>query len=378
MRLAEFILANREAILEEWTAFARTNQPADRNLSEQALRDHASQILTEIVVDMGRPKEDDARQGAKDPVVPEARGSEGPARAHAKQRARNGFEISQMVAEYRALRATILRLWVASHTTFSSHDVEDLTRFNEAVDEALAESLKFFLVEVDHARDLFLGVLGHDLRGPLSIIASCAQLEARSRPDGDPKSRATITLRSVAHMKALLDDLVEYARNRLGAKVAIQPDTVDLDKFTRETIEEILAIHPERVIDLDIRGNLQGHWDVHRLHQVVANLIFNALKYGEAEKPIAITLDGTAADEVVLAVHSIGATISPGVLPTIFEPLVRDVDDVAWQASGANMGLGLYAAHEIVTAHSGVISVTSTDEDGTRFEVRLPRINSQA
>ncbi|MEP6720175.1 MAG: sensor histidine kinase [Variovorax sp.] len=378
MRLAEFIIAKREAILEEWTAFARGNQPADRNLSEAALRDHAAQILTEIVSDMGRPKEDDARQGAKDPLVPDATGSEAPARAHAKQRARNGFEISQMVAEYRALRATILRLWVAGHTTFSSHDVEDLTRFNEAVDEALAESLKFFLAEVDHARDLFLGVLGHDLRGPLSIIASCAQLEARSRPDGDPKSKATITLRSVAHMKALLDDLVEYARNRLGARVAIQPDTVEFDKFTRESIEEILAIHPERVIDLDTRGNLRGHWDVHRLHQVVANLIFNALKYGEAEKPISITLDGTGVDEVVLAVHSIGATISPGLLPTIFDPLVRAVDDVAWQASGANMGLGLYAAHEIVTAHSGVISVTSSDEDGTRFEVRLPRGAGQA
>ena len=101
-------------------------------------------------------------------------------------------------------------------------------------------------------------------------------------------------------------------------------------------------------------------------------------KYGEADQPIAITLDGTAADEVVLAVHSIGATISAGVLPTIFEPLVRDVEDVAWQASGANMGLGLYAAHEIVTAHSGVISVTSSDEDGTRFEVRLPRGGAEA
>lgn len=375
LHLAQFIVAQRDAILAEWTAFARANQPADRNLSEIELRDHAAQILGEIVADMVRPEPapSNAHTAIAEGAAPDAGGSKAPARAHAMQRARNGFEITQMVAEYRALRATILRLWVASHTAFSSHDVEDLTRFNEAVDEALAESLKYFLAEVDHARDLFLGVLGHDLRGPLSIIASCAQLEQRSRP-GDPTSKATVTLRSVAHMKALLDDLVEYARNRLGAKVAIQPVAVELERFTRDAIEEILAIHPERVIDLDATGNLHGHFDMHRLHQVVANLLFNALKYGDASQPIAVRLDGRSADEVVLAVQSIGPAIAVTALPTLFDPLVRgDADAVAWQASGANMGLGLYAAREIVTAHGGVIGVTSSDEDGTRFEVRLPR-----
>lgn len=375
MRLADFITANTEAILVEWTAFARIAQPAAGDLSELALRDHAAQILTEIASDMGRPQDDEQQLKKSQGLgIPGSAGTqiEMPARAHAIQRARNGFETNQMVAEYRALRATVLRLWSASHDGCSVDDLNDVTRFNEAVDEALVESLKHFMEEVDRARDLFLGVLGHDLRGPLSIIASCAHMEARGRPEG--LGRATIILRNVAHMKALLDDVVEYARNRLGAPVAIQPTAVELEKFARETIEEILAINPERVIELDAKGNLQGQWDVHRLHQVLSNLIFNALKYGEIETPVAVTLDGSQDNEVVIAVHNMGAAIPAEVLPNIFEPLVRaNADHLAWQSSGANMGLGLYAAREIVKAHSGEISVASSNGDGTRFEVRLPR-----
>src|SRR5438045_4694667 len=96
------------------------------------------------------------------------------------QRARSGFEVNQMVSEYRALRATVLRLWSAAATDVTVHDLQDVTRFNEAVDQALAESLKFFVAEVDRARNLVLGVLGHDLRTPLGVVVNCAQHQLRS------------------------------------------------------------------------------------------------------------------------------------------------------------------------------------------------------
>ena len=234
------------------------------------------------------------------------------------------------------------------------------------------------MAEVDKARNLFLGVLGHDLRGPLSTIASTATLELHTRPNDS--RRATIILRSVAQMTALLDDLVEYTRHQLTTGLSIEPVNLELGQFARQTLDEIAAISPGRVLELEVEGDLQGEWDARRLHQALSNLVFNALKYGFPESPICVSLDGTRQDEVRLAVRNGGKPIPPALLPTIFDPLVRAAGD-DWgadsQSTGANMGLGLYVVRQIATAHGGSVSVTSADEL-TRFELRLPRITVRA
>src|SRR5436305_9337627 len=205
MRLAPFVSENLDAILVDWVAFARGQMPAAANMDEAALLDHGRLILQEIASDMSRPQDDEERQAKSEGNSSHASTSTHvPSRSHARQRARQGFEVEQMVAEYRALRATVLRLWTAASATVQIEDLEDVTRFNEAVDQAIAESLQVFVTEVDRARDLFLGMLGHDLRGPLSTISNSATLEVRMRPN-DSQRAATI-LRSVAQMKALLDD----------------------------------------------------------------------------------------------------------------------------------------------------------------------------
>lgn len=374
MRLSSFISSNLDAILRDWVAFARTQFPAAAAMDEAALLDHARLILEEIAADMRRPQGDDERQEKSEGNGSGCTSSSVPSRSHARQRERQGFEIEQMVAEYRALRATVLRLWSATTRGVQVEDVEDVIRFNEAVDQAIAESLQTFVAEVDKARDLFLGMLGHDLRGPLSTIASSATLELQARPNDS--QRAAVILRSVAQMKALLDDLIEYTRDRLGAGVAINPVNLNLDQFARDTLDEIAAISSGRVLDLEAEGDLEGEWDARRLHQALSNLVFNALKYGLPSAPIRISLDGTGADQVVLAVQNLGKPIPQRLLPTIFEPLVRgegEDDGADSQVAGANLGLGMYVVREIANAHGGTIAVTS-DDSATRFELRLPRI----
>ena len=376
MRLSSFISSNLDAILTDWVAFARAQQPAAATLDDAALLDHGRLILEEIAADMRRPQCDDERQAKSEGNSSDASASSGvPSRTHARQRERQGFQIEQMVAEYRALRATVLRLWSAASSSVQIEDLEDMTRFNEAVDQAIAESLQAFVAEVDKARDLFLGMLGHDLRGPLSTIASAASLEQRIRPD-DSK-RAAVILRSVAQMKSLLDDLVEYTRHRLGNGLAIVPAFVQLDQFARDTLDEIALVDGGRVLELEVKGDLGGEWDAPRLHQALSNLVFNALKYGFPGAPICISLDGTLADEVVLAVQNAGKPIPRDLLPTIFDPLVRAAGEDGGtdpQAAGANLGLGLYLVREIANAHGGSVAVTS-DDTATRFELRLPRIS---
>ncbi|MEO8296217.1 MAG: sensor histidine kinase [Burkholderiales bacterium] len=375
MRLYAFISKNLDAILVDWVAFAREQFPPAANMSEVALLDHGRLILEEIAADMRRPQDDEEQQAKSEGNSAEASESISlPSRSHARQRERQGFQIEQLVAEYRALRATVLRLWSAAPDGAHVQDLEDVTRFNEAVDQAIAESLQVFVAEMDKSRDLFLGVLGHDLRGPLSTIANSTALAIRTHPDHSP--HAPIILRSVAQMKALLDDLVEYTRHRLGSGLGIEPASLDLDQFARNTLDEIGAISRGRAMELDVQGDLQGEWDARRLHQALSNLVFNALKYGFPGAPIRILLDGTRQDQVILAIENTGKPIPRESVATLFDPLVRagGVDTGAdSQVAGANLGLGLYVVREIATAHGGTIEVMS-DDLVTRFELRLPRI----
>jgi len=379
MRLSSFIRGNLDAILADWVAFARDQLPAAASMNEAALLDHGRLIVEEIAADMGRPQGDDERQAKSEGNSSTASASSRvPSRSHARERERHGFRVEQMVAEYRALRATVLRLWTAASSSVQVEDLEDVTRFNEAVDQAIAESLQVFVIEVDRARDLFLGMLGHDLRGPLSTIASSANVEVRTRPNDS--QRAAVILRSVAQMKALLDDLVEYTRDRLGSGLAIAPAPLQLDHFARDTLAEIDAISGGRALELKVEGDLQGQWDARRLHQALSNLVFNALKYGLPGSPIRISLDGTREDQVVLAVENAGQPIPEGLLPTIFDPLVRAAVRHGGQehatdssVAGANLGLGLYVVREIASAHGGTVDVISNDV-ATRFELRLPRL----
>jgi signal transduction histidine kinase len=141
-------------------------------------------------------------------------------------------------------------------------------------------------------------------------------------------------------------------------------------------LQEIDAITPGRVLQLTVLGDLQGEWDARRLHQALSNLVFNALKYGFPSSPVRVILDGTRADEVLLAVENHGKPIPADLLPSLFDPLVRassDEEDADSQVAGANLGLGLYVVREIALAHGGTVEVSS-DEDATRFELRLPRI----
>jgi signal transduction histidine kinase len=377
MRLSSFIHANLDAILRDWVAFAAIQMPAAASMDEAGLLDHGRLILQEIAEDMRRPQDDGERQakseGQSDTPTP-LRSI--PSRSHARQRERQGFEVEQMVAEYRALRATVLRLWCASPAEAPApQDLDDVTRFNEAVDQAIAESLRVFVLEVNRTRDLFLGMLGHDLRGPLSTISAYAALALRKRPDEAPQ--LAVVQRSVSQMKALLDDLVEYTRHRLGAGLSVSPAPLQLDKFARNTLQEIDAITPGRVLQLSVLGDQQGEWDARRLHQALSNLVFNALKYGFPTSPVSVILDGTRADEVLLAVENHGKPIPADLLPSLFDPLVRaggdEEEDADSQVAGANLGLGLYVVREIALAHGGTVDVSS-DAGSTRFELRLPRI----
>jgi hypothetical protein len=154
MRLSEFIATNREQILIDWEAFARTLGPVSETMDIAALRDHASEMLTAIAADLNTPQTDSQQHEKSVGNAPvDIADPATPAEEHGADRAVRGFDIGQMVSEYRALRASVVRLWIGATGLLESSDLEDLTRFHEAIDQALAESVTRYTLDLDQSKE---------------------------------------------------------------------------------------------------------------------------------------------------------------------------------------------------------------------------------
>jgi signal transduction histidine kinase len=375
MRLADFIQRDLEAILIQWEAFAATLLPAAADMDSQALRDHAEQILRAVCKDLETPQNDEQREHkskglAAGPI--DARNTA--AETHALLRARGGFDVNQMTSEYRALRASVLHLWARACDP-SDIFVPDMLRFNEAIDQAVAESVAFFNAQIEKERNLLLGMLGHDMRGPLQVIQLTARYLSKSDAATDVATAAARLLKSSASLKVLLDDLLDFNRTKLGLGITISPVPVDLAEAFAAEMEQLRVAHSGRSLGIEVNGDVSGVWDINRLNQLLGNLVVNAIKYGAFSSPVRIVLEGLPA-EVRFAVHNHGPKIEQSMLAQIFEPLKRGSDNQFVSGSEGSFGLGLYIAREIATAHHGDISAKS-DENETVFTVRLPRLSGK-
>jgi signal transduction histidine kinase len=266
----------------------------------------------------------------------------------------------------------VIRLWRQGTLNFDEQSLYDLTRFNEAVDQALSEAAVRYSEEIDRSRELFLGMLGHDLRNPLAAISGLAELQMRAnRPERYAAFAKQISI-SAGRMSHMITDLMELTRVRLGTGIIVNRSSADLCEICRNVIEETQAVYPGREFHLDCADALTGEWDAARMSQVVSNLLGNAIQHGAATS--AVTLSGKRDGRLVeIAVHNVGTPIPVDALPRLFDCLFQG------QASGkadddqsTSLGLGLYIAKEIVVAHGGTISVASSEADGTTFTARLP------
>jgi signal transduction histidine kinase len=380
MRLAQFITENLEEILVEWEAFAASILAPGHIMTSLALRDHATQILQAIAEDIEEGQTELEQAYKSKGYVRIAESTRTAAMTHGALRYLAGFDLRQLAAEFRALRASVLRLWLKRGVS-GENALYEMTRFNEAIDQALAESIANYSDEVARSRDTFLAILGHDLRSPLAAIAN-SSLYLRSPgllPLGGPLDAAKCIDRSSAKMSAMIRDLLEYTRTRLGRALPVSPEAVSMEQICALAFDEIRAVHPERMFKLETSGELHGEFDSERLQQVLSNLLNNAVRRGARSHPITLSAHGEA-DRITLQVKNYGRRIPADQLPVIFNPQVQMRSGLADDDSNlsTSLGLGLYIAHEIVAMHGGTMAVESSDEDGTVFSARLPRMQAEA
>ncbi len=379
MRLGEFILHDMEGLLCEWDAFAETHIPAAAKMTPEAVRDHAKQILVTVAKDISTPQTKRAQADKSKGLAPEKAGApDTAAETHAVLRAKCGFDINELAAEYRALRANVLRRWMEACRPDET-SLEDAIRFNEAIDQSMAESIDFFSSKVDQARNLMLGMLTHDMRSPLTAILMTAsylgdlKIEADFKIEADVSAAASLLIRAGKAMNDLLDDMVDFKRTMLGLGIRIALADIDLGKVLTCELEQLRAAYPKRRLELEVVGDTQGRWDGHRLQQMLRNLIANAIQYGAPNTPIRTAIVGQT-NSVRLEVTNSGPTIEQSALDQIFDPLQRC--STAGQGhtmdGGLGLGLGLHIVREVARAHGGDVDVRSA-EGITVFDVRLPR-----
>ena len=375
MTLSQFITENMEAIVAEWAAFAMTMEPAASTMSALALRDHAKPILLAIARDLQSdqtPSEQTEKSHGLSPAPLSAR--ETAAATHGALRQVSGFDMNQLGAEYRALRASVIRLWThQSMATVDMDVIDDMIRFNEAVDQAIAESTARYAAELALSRDTFMAILAHDLRSPLAAINLLSMMLEKNSATDATRTQAGQIRRSAREMGAMVSDLLEYTRTHLGKGIPVVVHEANISSICRQALEEMRSGQPGREFLLNAPETLACKVDNARLRQALSNLLNNAVQHGDPGSAIILTARAEG-NLIALSVHNTGTPIPPESLQVIFDPLVQLSEQSAVKISmhATNLGLGLFIAREVAHGHGGTIGVTSTLAGGTTFTMRLP------
>jgi sigma-B regulation protein RsbU (phosphoserine phosphatase) len=223
--------------------------------------------------------------------------------------------------------------------------------------------------ETAELREQFIAVLGHDLRNPLAAIGAGAQILRRSGSlQGQQKELSVLTMMdaTVTRLSDLIDDILDFARGRLGGGIMLHRDAQPLQPVLEQVVEELRTASPNRLIETSFEIHQSVDCDRKRIGQLASNLIGNALTHGAPDQPVRVGAR-TEAGEFSLWVANAGDPISEAAMQRLFEPFFRG--DV--RASRQGLGLGLHIASQIAQAHGGRIDVSSTPEE-TRFTFRMP------
>jgi signal transduction histidine kinase len=372
MRLSEFLRLHAEQILLAWDEFAATVSHGGVSMDQAGLRDHAAQILKEIADDLDEPQspaeqiaksrgEEEKPSGAPDTA----------AETHADTRIVAGFGIDAMLTEYRALRASVLRMWAETRADGAAGDeLQQLTRFNEAIDQAITESVARYTEQVERSTNLFMGMLGHDIRNPLGTIRLSAELLTRS---GQVSHKAAEPIVNAAkRIQGIVELIVDFSRAQSAGTMPIELVPGHIGAIVADVLAETRIRHPGTNFMLHAdTTDTHGDWDEGRIGQLLSNLLENAVLYGARDAPVTVFL-GSDQDHVSLGVNNTGKIIPLDDRERIFEPRHRGIGDEE-QRTSSGLGLGLYICREIVRAHNGTLSVRSNEAEGTTFTARLPR-----
>jgi len=367
--LAEFIRVRKASILDEWLADVR-HLPSAHVQPTEKICDHIPDFIDRLA----------------DAVEREDVGAvtmRGLPNLHAAVRVREGYDLRQVVAEYRSIRTVICRLYreQGDISEESRPKLKPINTMNAVLDTAIADAVDQYSVDQGKAREMFIGMLGHDLREPLGTIAFSANvlLERLDGLDARTRKSAARIAASAKRMESMIRDLLDFARGRLDGGFPIVPVPLEVRALVTETVDEIRHSNPDREIVClarDASGAFDAQWDPDRVAQVMMNLLGNAIAHGR--DPIVVRVEDRS-EWLAIEVANMGE-IPAAALPHLFLPFSPPDAERRHGSTPqeperrrGHLGLGLYIVSEIATAHGGKAEAESGDGQ-TIFRVILPRI----
>ncbi len=275
--------------------------------------------------------------------------------------------VGEMVARHRKTGRDIVLRSSAAPIQLGGQTIGAIA-VNTDITERMAEEAE--LRAALELRDRIFGVLSHDLRNPLSVILTSAEMLQRAQ---EPESRDHQILQRVINnthrIERMAHDLLDYTRAQARG-LPVSPRDTDLLALCHQVLDGLQLLNPTRTLRLTAQGSTLAQVDPDRAMQVVGNLVANALRYSPEGTPVDIALR-EAENFLELSVHNQGAPIAAEMLPRLFDAFQRGVPDESGRSAG--LGLGLYIVQQIVEAHGGTVTVQSQADAGTTFTVRFPR-----
>jgi len=392
MRLTEFLSANREGILQNFETFAHTHTEAGRSMDVAALRDHSAELLKGIASDLEAPQSARARDRKSKGDAPaiSTRLSRA-AEKHGADRAADDFSLSETVSEFRALRASVLRLWMASgEIEMDEEDFMDLVRFDEAIDQMLAESADRYSTElarlqqertreqervtekVRQAKSDFLQIVSHELRTPLHAISGYNALLEMGVYGAVPDAQRTILERmrfAEKHLLGIIEGILDLQRSSDETPLEVHEMPVAEAVDGLSTLVAPIAEKHGVDFTLDVEGGDGSVWaNSAKLRQVLLNLITNALECTPRGGRVWVDHVDTA-EGACFRVHDTGPGIPDDKLEAIFEPFVQL--DMSLTRERGGIGLGLAISQQLARRMGGRITATSEVGKGSTFTVVL-------
>ena len=240
-----------------------------------------------------------------------------------------------------------------------AHSLREMLVARSAAEESERE-----LRAMAEFREMFIGILGHDLRNPLAAIKMAAGLLQRSEQFGEQDKQAVALIsNSARRMTRMINQLLDLTRARLGGGLPLELKPTDLREVCRSIVEEF-----EAAIRLEVEGDVTGIWDPDRLAEVVSNIAGNAIEHATPGTVVVVKARANG-EQGIVEISNQGTAIPPDVLPFIFEPFRRGRQ--RQKSATGNLGLGLYIARQIVLSHGGTLEASSAFGT-TTFVMRLP------
>jgi signal transduction histidine kinase len=353
--VADFIRSHSGQVAERWEEEVRRDLPALRNLSRPVLLDHMHEFLAGLADWIDGQTEKAER--AFDRLV----------EGHALQRLGYGVGLETLTREYSKLRVVLLRELLRVPSTPGVR--EALVRLHEGMDHAMNSAVRRYAQRREEVRERFIGILGHDLRDPLStVVISANMLASNPALKAEHRVVASRIVRATDRMQRMIGDVLDFARGHLGSGIPANPTLNDMGEICRAAVDELIGANPQRHIELEVEGDLRGAFDRDRVHQALSNLLSNAVAHGEG--PIEVRAYETESRHAVMTeVTSHGPVIPDAIRDTIFDPFVQG--EIAGPRRG--LGLGLYIVNQIALAHGAQCDVSS-DESATTFTICWPRV----